>query len=124
MAALRILTLHARAHHFRLVSYEQFCLKPASELARLMALIPESVQKHQLQFRPPKDIKGAADPKVREKSGAIIQTDYTDQVNSLRERYRDLKCMDFMMRYRELVLEHVGKESDLKTLDRLTRLVA
>lgn len=122
--ALRAVAHHARSQHFRLLSYENFCAQPSSELARLMALIPENLQIHQLQFRPPKDMVGTADPKTREKSGGIQQTDYAEKIEDLLERYSHLQCMNFLRPYRDIVLDRIGKDSDLKVLDEFTRLVA
>lgn len=122
-SALSLLLRHAQAQHFRFVSYEQFCAQPESELARLMALIPESLQPYQLQFRPPKGIVGSADPKTREKSGGIVQSDYTEQIDALIERYSDLPSMKFLQPLRSIILDRIGRDSDLNVLNDLARLV-
>ncbi len=121
--ALKKITDHARAQHFRLISYEAFCAHPASEMARLMALIPERLEADQMQLRPPAGM-AAGDPKTRAKAGRIELTDRSPAIAELIETVGPGKPLDFCQQLRKIVLDHVCHEPDAVTLDRLSRLVA
>ena len=114
----------AKSYHFRLVSYEAFVASPANELSRLMALLPERLErKEQLAFRPPGDISGAGDPKVWTKSGGLSSSDRGEQILQLKDQFRDMPEFVFMDKLRNLIVECVCTESDEVVLDELTLLL-
>lgn len=121
---LKKLTDHARAQHYRIISYEAFCADPGPEMARLMALIPERLEAGQLNFTPPDSVIAGGDPKTREKSGKIELSDRADVIKTLAEMVGPCPERKFMRELRSIVLNSACRDPDRVTLDHLSRLLA
>lgn len=122
---LGTLSNQARAQHFRVVSYEAFCARPAAETARLMALIPERLEPaRQLSFRPPKDMRRGGDPKTREKAGKIARSDRGARITALKSELGRSPEMRFMNELRRIVMQSACQIPDREVMDQLSRLVA
>ena len=113
----------ARAHHFRLVSFEQFCANPVSELARLMALIPVALENGQLSFNCSEEFESVENLKLQQVAQPIPVRNRDDQIDVLTGKYGERPEMKFLLSLKEIVENQVGRESDRTTLDRITRLV-
>lgn len=122
ITGLELLTKHAPNYQFCVVSYEQFCAKPKSETLRLMSLISLTSEEEQFLFRPPENLIGAADPKVKEKSGRIDVTDYAGRAEQVVERHGEKKEIIFMRALQQIVQDRIGQVSDLAILQDLIKM--
>lgn len=121
--ALRYLVDHARAQHYRLISYEAFCADPGPELARLMALVPLRVHADQLRFSPPMQTRLGGDPKTLIKSGKIEFSGRDVRVKEFLENFEGAAGFSFAMSFRQIVQSSVCVEPDHVVLDRLSRIL-
>lgn len=122
LGGLRRICKHARAQHFRLVSYEGFCASPETELSRLMALVPLKLEKPQLNFSPPGKIGPGGDPKTEEKAGSISRDSRKEAVADLRSRFTDRPLFGFFEVLNMLIQNTLGKAPDKQVIDELTRI--
>jgi hypothetical protein len=120
---LALICEQARAQHFRLVSYEAFCARPETELARLMALVPLRLDARQLRFTPPEKISGGGDPKTFAKAGGIAVENREAEADAVRERFAHHPGSIFFAGLQALVRERIGQAPDGVVLDELTRLL-
>lgn len=122
--SLKLLTDHARAQHFRIVSYEAFCAAPRAEMARLMALVPARLEPAQMTFTAPRAVRPGGDPKTRENAGQIAFSDRSGQIGALSDMLGPGPDRRFLNEWRAIVRDRVCHEPDQVTLDRLSRLLA
>ncbi len=120
--SLRLLTDRARAHHYRLISYEAFCNSPKAETARLMALVPLRLHPDQLQYSAPKSVQSGGDPKTKQKAGKIEVTDRSAVVEAFIQELGSGPGKAFANALRDIVRDKVCLEPDNTTLDRISRL--
>jgi len=120
---LGLICAQARAQHFRLVSYEAFCARPETELARLMALVPLRLDARQLRFTPPDKVSGGGDPKTLAKAGVIAVESRGAEADAVRDRFAGHPGTPFFTALQALVRERIGHAPDGEVLDELTRLV-
>ncbi|AKS46643.1 hypothetical protein SAMN05444287_1760 [Octadecabacter temperatus] len=121
-AAIRLICENARRFHFRIASYDRFCAAPETEIARLMALIPVSLEPHQKALMPDETIVGAADPKFASSHGGVKKTDRATAVEQLIETYQHLPSVKFAVAQRALIALNPKKMTDIEKLDALTAL--
>jgi len=116
---------HARAQHYRIISYEAFCAQPAAEMARLMALIPERLEPAtQLSFTPPENVVAGGDPKTKAKAGRIEQSDRAERIRALADMVGPCPERRFLRDLQSIVLNSACRDPDRVTLDHLSRLLA
>lgn len=113
---------NARAQHFRIVSYEKFCQEPRNELARLMALVPLSLEQEQLNLTTQDNQRGG-DPKTYLKGKHILKTNRDREVEALIKNIRNESALNFFLELRNLCVNEACVEPDTLVLDRLTNIV-
>jgi len=120
---LREVVTRARRQHYRIISYEQFCAAPDTELARLMALIPYPMQPQQLALAPAEGGRRGGDPKSYQKGSEIIRMDRAGQVAELAHELRGQPLLPFFHELHHLCLEEACRLPDAAVLDHLTEMV-
>lgn len=118
-SGLRKICENAGAQHVRVVSYERFTSHLESELARIMAVIPEPLEARQLTLAPADGVEGRADPKVIEKAGQIVVSDRQADVDAVKERFARLPEMRFMTAVEGVVKRKIGQIPDSACMDML-----
>ena len=121
-AILRELCHQARRFHYRFVSYDFFCEYPETELARLMALIPTSLEMHQLNAKQSKSTAGFGDPKFLSRKGISKNETRKEAVALVRQQFSELPAIQYATQLHDLIQVGSYQITDHEKLDALTVL--
>ena len=121
-AILRELCHQARRFHYRFVSYDFFCEYPETELARLMALIPTSLEMHQLNAKQSKSTAGYGDPKFLSRKGISKNETRKEAVALVRQQFSELPAIQYATQLHDLIQVGSYQMTDREKLDALTVL--
>lgn len=117
LASFEVIARRAGAHRCRVVSYQNFCLDPENELARLMALFPLRLEQAQLKLAVSKPQGG--DPKAYQKT----QVDASDREAEVAQLMNDLKDSSLVRQMQKIHrLAKTSEFADADVFDELARI--